>query len=167
MREFPFRLVRAAATAATAVTAVAAVTGALLVAGAGTGSAADPGGRPLTATLTGEAEVNAAGVPNQGDLDGSGTATITVNPGRNVVCWDLAVTGIATPTRAHIHQAPAGANGAIVVMFFEVGEEPVLQGCTTPTGTTAMEILRNPTGFYVNVHNADFPAGALRGQLST
>ena len=36
-------------------------------------------GRQFTTTLTGEAEVNAQGVPNQGDLDGSGTATITLN----------------------------------------------------------------------------------------
>ena len=160
MSAFPFRLARAAA-------AIVGVTGALVVVAAGSGAAADPGGRPLTAVLTGAAEVNAAGVPNQGDPDGAGTARITVNPGLNVVCWDITVTGIATPTRGHIHQAPVGVNGPIVVEFFEAADGPVLQGCTTPTGTTAQEILRNPAGFYVNVHNADFPAGALRGQLST
>jgi hypothetical protein len=26
-------------------------------------------------------------------------------------------------------------------------------------------VLANPTGFYVNVHNAQFPGGAIRGQL--
>ena len=35
------------------------------------------GGRKFTTELTGEAEVTAAGVPNQGDLDGTGSASIT------------------------------------------------------------------------------------------
>ena len=38
-------------------------------------------GVPFTVDLTGEAEVTAGGVPNQGDLDGSGTAVVTINPG--------------------------------------------------------------------------------------
>jgi hypothetical protein len=159
MSAFPFRPVRVAA-------AAAGLTAALVMAGGGVSAAGDPGGRPLTAVLTGAAEVNGAGVPNQGDPDGSGTARVTVNPGQNVVCWDIEVAGIATATRGHIHQAPAGVNGPIVVEFFEVGEGEVLQGCTTPTGTTARAILENPAGFYVNLHNADFPAGAVRGQLS-
>ena len=29
-----------------------------------------------------------------------------------------------------------------------------------------MMINRNPSAFYVNVHNGDFPNGAVRGQLS-
>jgi hypothetical protein len=30
----------------------------------------------------------------------------------------------------------------------------------------AKNILKNPSFHYVNVHNAEFPNGALRGQLS-
>ena len=45
-----------------------------------------PDGVPFTVELTGEAEVTSAGVPNQGDPDGSGTTTLTVNPGREEVC---------------------------------------------------------------------------------
>src|SRR3712207_501318 len=49
---------------------------------------ADHGGRSFSTVLTGEAEVNNEGVPNQGDPEGSGTATITVNPGQEEVCLD-------------------------------------------------------------------------------
>ncbi|MCA1850177.1 MAG: CHRD domain-containing protein, partial [Acidobacteria bacterium] len=41
------------------------------------------GGRRLTATLTGAAEV-----PGPGDPDGTGTAVITLNQGQNEVCFE-------------------------------------------------------------------------------
>ena len=125
------------------------------------------GGRKFTTELTGEAEVTAAGVPNQGDLDGTGTASITVNVGQQRVCWDITVDGIASPTRGHIHKAPSTTTGGIVVTFFESSSVD-LDGCTTaPVDRELLkDIIKNPQGYYVNVHNADFPAGALRGQLS-
>lgn len=150
----------------TASIGVAALAGAALLLGAGAGSADDTqGGRPLNATLSGANEVSATGVLGVGDPDGSGTARVTVNPGQNLVCWEITVAGINGATRGHIHEAVAGANGPIVVEFFEAGNT-MLEGCTTPTATTAREILKDPAGFYVNIHNADFPAGAIRGQLT-
>jgi hypothetical protein len=126
------------------------------------------GGRKYTTELTGEAEVNAAGEPNKGDLDGTGSATVTINVGQQRVCWDMTVANIAPPTRAHIHKAPSTTTGAIVVSFFETAERADLNGCTaTPISRDLLkDILQNPQDYYVNVHNADFPPGALRGQLS-
>ncbi|NUT00308.1 MAG: CHRD domain-containing protein [Sphingomonas sp.] len=125
------------------------------------------GGRKFSTELTGEAEVNAAGVPNKGDLDGTGSASITVNVGQQRVCWDIDVAGVAPITRGHIHKAPATTTGAIVVGFFEANAVD-LNGCTTTPIDRALlrDIIQNPQDYYVNVHNADFPAGALRGQLS-
>ena len=34
-----------------------------------------------------------------------------------------------------------------------------------PTGISVSEILENPQDYYINVHNPDYPAGAIRGQL--
>ena len=106
-------------------------------------------------------------MPNQGDPDGAGTARITLNPGQGEVCFEIATTGIATPTRGHIHAAPAGRNGPIVVDFFNGNTTPgVLSGCATGVDRALItDILRNPQDYYVNVHNADYPGGALRGQL--
>src|SRR5688500_18877862 len=115
-----------------------------------TTAAQDPseGGRRFTTELTGEAEVNAAGVPNRGDLDGTGTATIAINPGQERVCFDVEVADIVAPARGHIHRAPAGRNGPIVVTFFEV-DSVLLNHCVDTTRALAMEIIKNPQEFYV------------------
>jgi len=136
-----------------------------------TAAAAQPvsdGGRKFTTELTGEAEVNAQGVPNLGDLDGTGSASVTINVGQRRVCWDITVAGIAPPTRSHIHRAPATTSGGIVVSFFETAATADLNACTTtPVDRDLLkDIIQNPQDYYVNVHNADFPAGALRGQVS-
>src|SRR5687768_9551016 len=79
-------------------------------------ASADTGGRPFTVDLTGAAEVNAAGVPNQGDPDGTGTATLSINPGTREVCWTIEVALVDEPiTAAHIHVAPSTTTGGVVV----------------------------------------------------
>ena len=128
-------------------------------------ASAEPGGVPFTVELTGEAEVNAAGEPNQGDPDGSGTASLTINPGLEEVCWTIEVAGVAPITGAHIHLAPATASGPIVVDFKVVGFDLYEDGCTPVSRDLALKIILDPSAYYVNVHNADYPAGALRGQL--
>jgi len=118
------------------------------------------GGRPLATTLTGAAEV-----PGPGDPDGSGTASIRLNPGQGEVCFELTVSGIAPATAAHIHIGPAGVAGPVVV-----GLAPptsgTSSGCVSADPTLIKAIIQNPEQYYVNVHNAEFPAGAVRGQLS-
>ena len=39
------------------------------------------------------------------------------------------------------------------------------QGCTTASKALVRSIMKSPAGFYVNVHNAKHPLGAMRGQL--
>ncbi len=120
---------------------------------------AEQGGRLFTAQLTGAAEV-----PGPGDPDGRGTARITINLGQSTLCYELAVSNIAPATAAHIHEAPAGSAGPVVI------------GLTAPTSGSssaclvidrelAKEIAKNPADYYVNVHNAEFLPGAVRGQL--
>ncbi len=42
------------------------------------------GGRPLSTTLSGAAEV-----PGPGDPDGRGRASLTINPGQGEICYEL------------------------------------------------------------------------------
>ena len=120
----------------------------------------EQGGRRLTAALTGAAEV-----PGPGDPDGAGTALITLNQGQNEVCFELTVSNIAAATAAHIHRGAAGVAGDAVVTLTPPAEGSS-KGCVTASADLIKEIRQSPENFYVNVHNAEFPDGAVRGQLS-
>ena len=119
------------------------------------------GGRPFTTSLSGSAEVPA------GDPDSSGSATVWVNPGQGTVCYTWSVSNAATPiVAAHIHHAPAGVAGPVVVALPPTGASSGT-GCTSGVNRDlALDIIREPWEYYVNTHNAEFPAGAARGQLS-
>lgn len=121
---------------------------------------AQDGGRKLTATLTGAAEV-----PGPGDPDGSGTASIRLNQGQGEVCFELTVSNIAPATAAHIHEGAADVAGPVVVGL-TAPTSGTSSGCVSASEDLIKRIRQNPENFYVNVHNAEFPAGAVRGQLS-
>ena len=92
---------------------------------------------------------------------GGGTAAISVS--FTSVCWTfIGLTGIDKPTAAHIHKAPAGKSGPVVVPF---GAAFTPSGCVSTTAAITKSILSSPGSYYVNVHTAKFPGGAVRGQL--
>ena len=139
-----------------------------LIAGTAVAEPVADGGKKFTTQLTGEAEVNSSGTPNQGDLAATGTARITVNPGQGRVCWEITTDDFSAGTTAivgaHIHSAEAGQNGPIVVNLTAT-LNGTTNGCTDVTRSLADSIRKAPQGFYVNVHTNLFTAGAIRGQL--
>jgi hypothetical protein len=101
-------------------------------------------------------------VPGPGDPDGSGLAVLIFDDVANTVTWDIDVSNITLPIIAdHIHQAPVGVAGPVVISFSGLLEG----GPLVVDSALLLAILANPAGYYVNVHNVDFPAGAIRGQL--
>jgi hypothetical protein len=129
------------------------------VIGATAATAREDTGKRFRVNLEGEVEV-----PVMGDPDGTGAATIRVNPGRGQLCYTLTVRGIEPATAAHIHEAPAGSAGPVVVgLTAATGGSS--QGCVAISREEAKDIIRDPENYYINVHNSPFPGGALRGQL--
>jgi hypothetical protein len=112
----------------------------------------------------------AAEKPNPGDLDGIGTTRVVVNREQNLICYDFTkVTGITLPaTAAHIHKAGPDAAGPVVVPFQNAPDAQGMgRGCVTNVPADIVNgLLTTPGNYYVNVHTSDFPAGAIRGQLS-
>ena len=126
----------------------------------GSNAAAVATARPFTAALSGANEF-----PGPGDTDGTGAAAVTINKTTGEICADLRVENIATATMAHIHRGAAGVAGPIVVNLDRTHTDLVGVRHSLIT-VLATEIADAPAGFYVNVHNGDFPAGAVRGQLA-
>ena len=122
--------------------------------------AADDSGRKIIVTMTGASER-----PSPGDPDGSGTADITLNLGQGRVCWELTVSDIAPATAAHIHVAPVTSPGPVVIPL-SPPTNGTSSGCTEVSRELIKAIIHNPENYYVNVHNAEYPAGAIRAQLS-
>jgi len=117
------------------------------------------GGQPLTVTMSGAAER-----PGPGDPDGTGTASFTFNRGLGEVCFWLSVSNIAPATAAHIHRAPTTVAGPVVIPL-TAPTSGTSSGCISADQELIKDIAKNPENYYVNVHNAEFPAGAVRAQL--
>jgi hypothetical protein len=127
----------------------------------------------------GAKEVTGAGVPNQGDPDGTAIGTIFFDNGTGIgptgsATINLTLSGLDVGTidltGHHIHQAPSTTTGSIVIDF---GDPDVIRSGNVLSGTitglpaaTITNVLNSPTGFYYNLHNASFPGGAVRDQLS-
>ena len=140
--------------------ALAAAAAGALIALAGCARPGEVRNMELAATLTGY-----QAVPGPGDLDGTGTARIRVDAETGEVCWELTARGIEPASAAHIHRGEAGTAGPPVVPLAAPGASERSEGCAGAGAELARELLTRPHGFYVNVHNAAFPAGAIRGQL--
>jgi D-alanyl-D-alanine carboxypeptidase len=134
------------------------------VAAGATGAGATDTGAVLQTTLTGLREVAPGGALGAGDPDGVGAAVLEL--GTDSLCARLDVTGVELPAAAaHVHRGAVGVNGDIVVPLPPPGDDGRSQGCTDVGPALLRELAAMPAGFYVNVHTAAFPAGAVRGQL--
>ena len=111
----------------------------------------------LGAKLVGSAETP------KGPPTGKGIVNVTLDAAKGTVCWAFSdISGIGKPTVAHIHRAPAGVEGPIVVPF---GGAYKAKGCTRASKSLIDAVESKPASYYVNVHTAKFPNGAIRGQL--
>lgn len=141
------------------------VTGLAVALGTVAVAVADDGGRPLSTTLSGAEEA-----PGPGDPNATGQADLTLNQGQQEVCFTVSWADIDGEVfAAHIHVAPAGVPGPIVVTLFtgSFAGTGSASGCAENVDPELIKAIRQePSAYYVNVHSRpNFPGGAVRGQL--
>ena len=95
------------------------------------------------------------------DPDGSGYAIVTINGTQ--VSYTILVNGIAAPNGAGVRRA---SDNTVVVNLNPTFVGGLATGTVTASQANADAITGNPTGYYVNVQNTEFPDGALRGTLA-
>ena len=132
----------------------------VLAAPAAVSSAADT---KLYATMSGTQE------KPKGDRDGTGAAVLTLKSTQ--ICYVIRPRKAgATFGAGHIHAGRKGKAGGIFIDLWtspkKVGKGRIA-GCSKNLGAADIAKLKaRPAGYYVNIHNSAYPAGAVRGQLT-
>lgn len=133
-----------------------------------TTTAAAAGGPTSAEATFGPIELTGANeIPGPGAADGVGQAHVYLETDGSI-CYDfIGIDGLDTPaTAAHIHEGGESEAGP-VVLELETPTEGSLNACAEDQAELSARIAANPAGFYVNVHNEEFPEGAVRGQLES
>ncbi|MGW6270014.1 CHRD domain-containing protein [Streptomyces sp. NPDC055060] len=135
--------------------------------GAGSGNSNSSGGSVFVASMNGANEVPVQGGPAVGDKDGRALEFVGVKGDK--VSVTVTWRGTAKPTALHIHQGAKGTNGGVKIDFTRLVAKS--KGHRV-TGTVKVEdaallkrLKADPNSFYANLHTAEFPGGAVRGQL--
>ena len=101
-----------------------------------------------------------------GDKGGSGTAHVALITSEDRLCYSLEASDIEPATKAHIHEGTAEESGPAVVKLDPPPEDGTSSGCTDVDPALLRNLLEKPQNYYVDIHNKEFPHGAIRGQLS-
>jgi len=128
---------------------------------------------PVAPALAQDATLSVTGsgaqeVPGPGEDGATVTGDFSFDDAAGTITYTVAVSGNAEPAAAgHLHEAPAGEAGDIVVTLdaaaINAGTEATV---TVEDPALVAEIVANPQDYYLNVHSPSFPAGFARAQLA-
>lgn len=126
------------------------------------------------AVLKGENEVPA------NNSKAIGGATVSISKDETMIHYKITVANIENVKMAHLHMAPAGQNGGVVVWLYQDEDQPSgsAKGVLVEGDIMAGDVVGGLAGdiealieairsgnIYVNVHTEQIPSGEVRGQL--
>jgi hypothetical protein len=121
---------------------------------------------PITSRVDLQAWLSGAKAVPPGDPDGSGAVNMAITYGEGRICFNISVDDIEPATSASLHRGAPGEVGEVAVILDSLGFVVWSDGCLDDVDVTLMDaIAADPGSYYVNVMTADFPDGAIRGQL--
>ena len=108
-----------------------------------------------------------------GDIDGTGEAEVRIredkhsfSSSKSEICVDIKADYIEQASGVHIHHAPKGSTGTVVINLPILDAEGKADGCVQVDQALLKKINANPQDYYINIHTNPYPDGAIRGQLS-
>ena len=105
-------------------------------------------------------------VPGPGDSDGPGGVFVSLGTKTGTLCFFADTANVSTPLIVvHLHRGPRGQQGEVVVDLHGPSTDPDVSGCLTLERELVKDISRNRENYYMDMHNEQFPSGALRAQL--
>lgn len=108
----------------------------------------------------------AAEVPGPGEDDATVKGDLTIDTDTGTITYTLTVDGNSEQVAAaHIHEAPEGKAGDVVVPLDAAAINAGSEATTEVDADLAQEIAQSPEDYYLNVHSKSFPAGFARAQL--
>jgi hypothetical protein len=106
-------------------------------------------------------------VSGPGDPDGAGGVFVTLGRKTGTLCFFADTTNISTPlTVVHLHRGFAGQAGQVIAdLHGPSATDPDVSGCLNLGSALIRDIMKDPGNYYIDIHNQEFPEGALRAQF--
>jgi hypothetical protein len=122
---------------------------------------------PVTANAGGTSAIPLNAGQEASKVLGGGSGFFTYTIDGTEFCYTLEVFDLSgTPVAAHVHLAPRGVAGPVVIpLTAPSASTSSVSACTSASAELLSAIAANPGAYYVNVHTALYPAGEVRGQL--
>ncbi len=119
----------------------------------------------LSVKATGMDVTMASNMKMGGAKTGSVSSTFVLDTKKNTLCYLVKTTGLTGIAEAHIHSGAKGMDGSDVVPLLPAKFNAKAATCVNVAPKVLSDIAMNPAMYYLNVHTAKYPDGAVRGQL--